>query len=291
MDVILPFVVSTVVVYIMTVVGMGLAPTDLARLARSGRVVTVATVVQALALPAMAVVLALALSPPAHLTVGMIVVASCPPAAIANFFVDMGGWNTALSVALTAVANLFTPFLLPLVLALALPVVGAEGIVGPVPVLPMIAQIAATMILPLAVGIGVRARFPRVRDMLPRLRQISLGGILLVTTLVTVAGFDTLRTDAAWVALLVTVFTGLALGLGLATGASLGLDRGDRLTLATDFFIRHGGIAIFVTTTLLDNVPAAVFVVGVFFIQTPLGLFLSSRFRLSPLSTPIGDHP
>lgn len=275
----LSVVVPTVVVYIMTVVGLGLTVADFRRVARAAWVVVGAMLAQTVLLPLMAVGLALLLAPPAYLAVGMIVIAASPPAAMANFYVDMGGWNTPLSVTLTAVSNVLTPFLLPLVLSLSLPLVSGSDPVPHLPALPMVGQIVATMIVPLILGMAVRARWPSMRSALPRLRQLSLAGVLVVATLVTIAGAKVVRTQAAWLLGLSVLFTALALFLGLATGAVMRRPSRDRLTLSIDFSVRNGGIAIFITTSLLSNVEAAVFAVGVFIVQTPLALLLASRFR------------
>ena len=264
----------------MTVVGLGLAPDDLRRVARAPRVVVLATLAQSVLLPLLAVGLALILDPPPHLVTGMIVVAACPPAAVANLFVDLAGWDTALSVTLTTVGNLVAPLVIPLVLVGALTlVVGGAPVPSP-PVLLMMGQIVATLILPLMAGMWVRHRWSEwTRRSLPTLRRISLGGILLVAGLIGYAGIEVLRSDTGWLFALSFLFTVMSMAIGYITGAGIGQVRGGSLTLAIDFGIRNGGIAVFVAGTMLGSVESAVFVVGVLLIQVPASLALVAVFR------------
>ena len=274
------FIVPSVVVYIMTVVGLGLAPDDLRRVARAPRVVVLATLAQSILLPVVAVALAVVLDPPLHLATGMIVVAACPPAAAANLFVDLAGWDTALSVALTAVGNLLAPLVIPLVLVGAFTVVMGEASVPSPPVLLMMGQIVATLILPLMAGMWVRHRWPDgTGRTLPTLRLMSLGGIILVAALVGAAGADVLRMDTEWLLALSFFFTITSLVVGYVAGVAIGQARDGALTLAVDFGIRNGGIAVFVAGTLLGSVESAVFVVGILLIQVPAVLLLVAVFR------------
>jgi len=274
------FVVPTVVVYIMTVVGLGLASDDLRRVARAPRVVVLATLAQTILLPLVAVGLALILDPPLHLATGMIVVAACPPAAVANLFVDLAGWDTALSVMLTAVGNLLAPFVIPLVLVGAFTLALGEASVPSPPVVLMMGQIVVTLILPLIVGMWARHRWPDgTARWLPMLRLVSLGGILTVAGLVGYAGAEVLRTEAGWLFTLSFLFTVTSLTVGYVAGVAIGQARDGSLTLAVDSGIRNGGIAVFVASTMLGSVESAVFVVGVLLIQVPAVLVLVAVFR------------
>ena len=279
MDPISQIIVPAVIIYIMTVVGLSLTPADLGRVARSPRIIIVATIVQVTLLPLAAVGLAVLLKPPAALGLGMLVYAACPPAAMANFYIDLAGWNTALSVTLTAVGNLLAPFLLPIMLAAAIGLGLQDAVSATISIPLMMGQIILTMIVPLALGMGARRRWPAPSERaLPALRLVSLAGMLLVAGLVAYGGADALRTEAAWLLGLSFVFTLTALGVGYVTGLFLHRSRSDLLTLAIDFAIRNAGIAIFVTTSVLGSVEAAVFVVGVLVVHLPLVLLLIAVF-------------
>jgi BASS family bile acid:Na+ symporter len=286
MDVAVRIVVPAVVVFIMTVVGLGLRPDDFRPVARAPRIIVLATLAQIALIPAAAVGIAVALDPPSHLVTGMIIVAACPPAAIANLFVELGGWNTPLSVTLTAVGNLLAPFLIPpVLLGISTLGIGMDDWVR-LPVLVMMGQITGTLILPLALGMGLRHVRPAATEAaLPLLRRLSVGGILLVAGLVAAAGGGVLVTDGLWIGALAAVFTLVTMALGLLTGLALRRDRRDVATLAVDFAIRNGGIAIFIATTVLLSVEAAVFVVGVVVAQVPIGLGLLAAARARRLQS------
>lgn len=282
MDPVIQVVVPIVVIYIMTVVGLSLAPEDFGRVARFPRVVVVATVVQLVAIPLVAVALAASLDPPAFLGAGLIVLAVCPPAAMVNFLVHLARANTPLSVTLTAIGNLALPFLLPVMLAVSFTLGLGQAAALSIPVLPMLAQTFATMILPLAFGMAIRLGWPGAGRMMPALRRGSVAGILLVALLVGYAVRDALAAEAAWVASLVLSFALVTLALGYGTAVALGLEMDDRITLALDFSLRNGGLAIFVGGTLLGRVETAAIPIGAVVIQTPLLLYLAIRLGRGP---------
>lgn len=278
MDPVIQIVVPAVVIYIMSVVGLSLAPQDFVRVARFPRVVVLATLVQLIALPMVAVALAAFLDPPDFLGAGVIILAVCPPAAMVNFLVDLARANTPLSVTLTAVGNLTLPFLLPVLLALSFALGLGEGADLSTPVLPMLGQTVVTMILPLAMGMAIRFAWPeRSALAMPALRKGSVVGILTVAILVGYGVREALAAEVWWIASLVLLFALVTLALGYGTAAALGLDARDRLTLALDFSLRNGGLAIFVGGTLLGRVETAAIPVGAVVIQTPLLLLLSMR--------------
>jgi BASS family bile acid:Na+ symporter len=278
MDLVIQVVVPAVVVYIMAVVGLSLAPEDFGRVARFPRVVLLATVAQLALLPLVAVGLAILLDPPPFLAAGLIILAVCPPAAMVNFLVDLARANTPLSVTLTAIGNLILPFLLPMLLAVTFRLGLGQAAALDTPIVPMLVQTFATMIVPLAVGMGVRIAWPGVATRaMPALRKGSVVGILMVALLVGYAVRDALVAEAVWVASLVLLFALLTLGLGYGTAALLGLDADDRLTLALDVSLRNGGLAIFVGGTLLGRVETAAIPIGAVVIQTPLLLYLAIR--------------
>ncbi len=286
MDLVIQVVVPAVVVYIMTVVGLSLAPEDFGRVARFPRVVFMATAVQLVLLPLVAVGLAILLDPPPYLAAGLIILAVCPPAAMVNFLVDLARANTPLSVTLTAIGNLALPFLLPMLLATSLRLGLGQAAEVSTPILPMLVQTFATMIVPLAVGMGVRLVWPvAAARAMPIVRKGSVVGILLVAILVGYRVLDALMADALWVSSLVLLFAIVTLALGYGTATVLGLNDEDRFTLALDFSLRNGGLAIFVGGTLLGRVETAAIPIGAVVIQTPLLLLLAIRLGRRVAST------
>lgn len=71
-------------------------------------------IAQFILLPTLTFVLIWLWSPPPSLALGMILVAACPGGNVSNFISSLGGGSIALSVSLTMLATLLSPFLTPL---------------------------------------------------------------------------------------------------------------------------------------------------------------------------------
>jgi predicted Na+-dependent transporter len=133
---------------------------------------------------------------------------------------------------------------------------------------------------------GVRLVWPvAAARAMPIVRKGSVVGILLVAILVGYRVLDALMADALWVSALVLLFAIVTLALGYGTATVLGLNDEDRFTLALDFSLRNGGLAIFVGGTLLGRVETAAIPIGAVVIQTPLLLLLAIRLGRRVAST------
>ncbi len=123
----------------------------------------VALTSQMLALPLLAFVIASVFEMPAHIKVGLVVLAASPGGSTAGFLTYLSRGNTALSITLTSVNALLTLFTIPLIVNGALWLY-MEHSVDPIrlPFWHTVREIVLVTLLPAALGVLVRARFPLV---------------------------------------------------------------------------------------------------------------------------------
>jgi BASS family bile acid:Na+ symporter len=266
--------------FMMALVGSELTVEDFRRIARYPRAVIVGTVAQLVLLPLCAAVLVLWLRPEPFVAAGMVLLAATPGGGISNVFTYLAGANTALSVTLTAVSSLLAALTLPAVTALGFArLAGAEGVFD-VPVAEMIGQLAGVILLPIALGMLLRARRPDLPERWGRhLRRTVLISVVLLFA-AGMGGDDTgLASEVLRTAPLGLLWTGLAMVVGLATAALLGLDGADRFTFVIEFSVRNVGLAAIVALSSFDEPAYAVFSGAYAMTGYPLAILASFAFR------------
>jgi BASS family bile acid:Na+ symporter len=106
--------------FIMFSLGLGLGVDDFRRVARRPGVLAAGLFAQVIALPATALLIALAWRLPPTLAVGLMVLAACPGGVTAGMVTRLAGGDTALSISLTALTSLIAFLTVPVIVGGAL---------------------------------------------------------------------------------------------------------------------------------------------------------------------------
>jgi BASS family bile acid:Na+ symporter len=259
------------VFYIMWVVGLELTPEDFRRLRRRPTITVAGTVGPLVAFPLVAGLAILALRPAEAVVAGIILIASAPGAPISNLLVHLARGNTALSVALTALASVLGIVTFPLLTQGGfLAYMGERADTG-FPLGPMVAQLVLMVALPIGLGMVVRRRWPGfvaarraglTRLTLPLVVAIVVGIVydqraLFVEQIVGVVGIAALITLAM-----------MAIGWGV--GSAVRAPYPDRVAFLVEFSARNSAIALMVASTTLGRLDYAVFLVAYFVVQMPV---------------------
>lgn len=254
MDPITDIAIPVITIYVMVVVGLELTAKDFAGVIHPPTQLIVATATQALLLPLVAFAVIAVLDPPLHRTLGLIVIAGCPGGAFSNFFTALARGETALSVTLTTACTLVATITLPVVTAVGFTLfVSSAETVRP-PVLLMIGQLLALLVLPLLLGMGLRRRHEhfalRIR---PRLQRIGLVAVVGLIVWILIDRAPDVATELIPGFATASLFLVPAMILGEILGRILGVSRGARLAYVIELGFRNMGIAIVVTVTLLGQ--------------------------------------
>ncbi|MGH0037242.1 MAG: bile acid:sodium symporter family protein [Myxococcota bacterium] len=243
----------------MSIVGMELQPADFRRVVRYPRAVVWGTVAQLVLLPLATFALLDALSPPPLVAAGAILVLAAPGGGISNVFALLAGANPALSVTLTATASVLSAVSFPLIASVGLERVMGEATAVELPLVPMMGQLVALVLIPIGLGMWVRLRWPEVVRHGPRLRHAAFAGAVVMIGLGIASddsGLAAGMLDGFGTAL---VWTCMALAMGYGIGALLRLDTADRLTLAIEFGVKNVALAAIVAMAALGRPDLAVF--------------------------------
>lgn len=246
--------------------GMGLTLTvdDFKRVAKSPKAVTAGLINQIILLPLIGFLLAFAFNADTTLAVGLIIIAACPGGATSNLITHLAKGDTALSVSLTAISSIITIFTIPLLVALALKTfMGVDETVS-INVPRIFAQLLVIIVIPVSLGMWVRAKKASFADRMERPVKIASALVLALV----IAGLIAKEQDnivsyfkqAGLMALALNLSTML---LGFITAVLLRLNRAQTLTISIETGIQNGTMAIGVATLALQNsamaIPAAIY--------------------------------
>lgn len=270
---------------IMCGIGLHLTPADFRRVREFPRSVLVGVAGHYVLLPALGFAMAWLFRLPAELAVGLVLVAACPSGNMANTLTFLARGNVALAVCLSVISALVTFLSVPLLVALASEVFVGEARSIRVPVPETVKHLAGILLIPIATGMLVRARLPRVAQALgPWVGRFAV--LLLVALILGIAisqrGALTAAAIQAGPAALALCCA--AIGGGYALGVLARLPPRDVLTVSLEVGVQNGALAILLALSVLGSaqiaIPGALY--GVLMYLPALVVVAIGRRRLKP---------
>lgn len=265
---------------IMLGLGLDLTLEDFRRVTRHPRAVLVALVCQLLVLPAFCFGLVLALDLPPLLAVGMMLLASSPGGTTANLFSHLFHGDVALNITLTAINSVVAFLTLPLITGLAISYFDLSGEVS----LPLgeVASVFAIILVPVLVGMAVRARRPEFARRMDR--PVRIGSAVVLAVLILGILLDQRESVLEYlgaVGLAATVFCATSLVVGYVVPRGLGIGVPQAIASSMEIGVHNGTLAIFVAVEVLGSteasVPAAVYSLVMFVLAALWGSVLVRR--------------
>lgn len=242
---------------IMFGVALSLTVDDFRRVAQQPRAPLVALAAQFLLLPALTWLLTRALALPPSVSLGMILVASCPGGNMSNFFALLARANTALSVTVTAVGTLLAIVMTPLNVTFWGGLsADTRAVLNTLRVDPlgMVAAVLLVIGLPLLVGMAIRHFRPRWADRLTRpFKRLGIGLFALLLIVAFRANIDIFLLVIGIVFLPVLLHNALAWMVGLGSAALAGLDQADRRAIGIEVAIQNSGLGLVLIFAFFDG--------------------------------------
>jgi BASS family bile acid:Na+ symporter len=268
---------------VMLGLGLGLTVGDFRRVLSYPRLVLLAMGCQMLLLPAVCFGLVTLADLRPELAVGMMLLAASPGGVAANLYSHLFGGHVALNVSLTAVNSVLAAVTLPIVVNLS-----TDHFLGDATAVGLqfgkVLQVFAIVLVPVALGMLVRARATRVADRLTRPVKVA-SVVVLVAVIVgaIIKERDNIADYVVAVGLVALAFNVISLLVGYGLPRLAGADRRDAIAAGMEIGIHNSAlaIAIAVSPALLDNaqiaVPAAVYGILMFFTAAAFGYLVTRR--------------
>lgn len=269
---------------IMLGLGLGLTVDDFRRVAHHPKAAVIALVCQVLLLPALCFALVLAFDLAPELAVGMMLLAASPGGTTANLYSHLFGGHVALNITLTAINSVLAVFTLPVVVNLSAGHFLTDGrSIGLQ--FDKVLQVFAIVLVPVAVGMLIRARVPRVAERLNRpVRILSVVVLVAVIAGAVLGERENIADYFVSVGLAVLAFNLLSLAIGYGVPRLAGVDRPAATAAGFEIGIHNSTLAITIALSpaLLDNtrmaIPGAVYGIVMFFTAAAFG-YLVTRGR------------
>jgi len=256
-EVLLPVAIAV----IMGSLGLALTPADFRRVAAAPRGVAIGMLNLALISPLLAFAVAELFGLPPELAVGLVLLGASPGGMMANMLTHLSRGDTALSLTMTAISSVAAVVTVPIVLELSSGHFGADGL-GEVSMLGVVALVFSVTIIPVAIGMSVRQRWPaRTEQLYPRVRNLSLILFAVVVAGAIASEYDTVAENVADVAAAALTLNLAAMTISFAISKLARLDDRQSTAIALELGVHNATLAIAVGASLASEVtiPAAVY--------------------------------
>lgn len=259
---------------------------DFRAAARRPGAIGVAVLAQFVLLPAITFGLTLLLGVRGSVALGMILVACCPPGNVSNIVTHQARGDVALSVSMTAVANLMAIVLMPLNFALwgSWHPTGGEMMrrieLDP---MDMLAEVGLVIGVPFVLGIALAHLVPGIArpagKVVGPVAFVALGALIMISVLNNWSLF------LAWigvVAIAVALHDALALGLGYSLARAFRMPEASRKAMTFEVGVRNAGLGLLLVFSFFDGLGGMALVAawwGIWDIVAALALAHAWRWR------------
>jgi bile acid:Na+ symporter, BASS family len=240
---------------IMLGMGLSLTPYDFKRVVLYPKATAIGIVNQIILLPVVGLLLLsfFDLQSP-ELAVGIMVLAACPGGPTSNLISHISRGDTALSITLTAISSLIAVVTIPLIVNFGLAHFMQQGDYIPLPVLDTILKLMLITLLPVGIGMAIRARAINFSRKMETPVKFTSGILLIVIILAAILAnkeiFVSSFKDVGPIALSLNV---VMLLVGYISSRLLQLRQSQSITISVESGIQNGTLGIAIASTLLHN--------------------------------------
>lgn len=239
---------------VMFSMGAGLTIGDFRKIFTNNRAFLLGAGSMLFLVPTVGTALALIFAPTPALTMGLILLATCPSGILSNLLTDLARGNVALSVSMSLFLSVVYIFTLPFIAYFALGFIYGEAHALSIPTDAAITKIMMVTVIPVSVGMAFRALAPRFAAQAGSLiKTISTAVLVVVFGMIVVQQWETLKQSFGIVFGVVVIMNILNVSLALLVSWIGKLSRADRTALAMEHIVRQEATAIFVAVTLLNR--------------------------------------
>lgn len=261
----------------MLALGLSLQPKHFANVLQHPKAIILGLLMQMMLLPVTVWLVIAALSVPTELAAGLILIALAPGGATSNAISYLSRGDTALSISLTAMTSVITPFSLPVLLSLQYQWLGLTTSDFNLPVLPTMLKLILVTLAPVMIGMVLQQLFSATVTAIQKPLQ-RLVGMLFISLVIAMAWFNRNQLPDVFSTTTAAIFSVCILAMlssnRLSAKARLPADQ--RITLTIEVGIQNAGTAILVAATLMQqptlamialyygiamNIPALAFIV------------------------------
>lgn len=264
---------------VMLGMGLGLKRADFSRVITQPKSSIIGLCLQIFMLPALALVLIQLFPLSSTAAAGLFLVSLCPGGATSNLFSLIAKGDVALSITLTAVISLLSPFLLPLVFITYLDIHGSQLEQFQLPIDLTIKQLIAVTVLPISLGMIITKWLPKQSQLIqPMVKKLSTIAMLLIILALLITNQKIFDRFISIEGIAVLLLSSCSLFLAYFIAGKIKVSQQAQRTIAIEVGVQNAGTAMMVALSimhqpqlavvplmygLLMNIPACLFVAWV----------------------------
>ncbi|CAM3092281.1 bile acid:sodium symporter family protein [Moritella viscosa] len=239
---------------IMLGMGLSLKPIDFIRVLNNPKAISIGIICQMLILPLLSYLVIVLVGLKQELAVGLMLLAFCPGGTTSNFISYLARGDVALSISLSAIISLITPFTIPLLTVLMIDIFLDNPQTFELPLIKTIVQLTVITIVPVCVSMLINHKRPTFALSVEKsVRVFSIAFLfIIIAGMMYKSRADLIEffslTGTATLALII-----LSLSVGYFTSKLFSLKRKQAITIGIEVGIQNGTIALFVSGSLLGN--------------------------------------
>ncbi len=244
---------------IMLGMGLSLKLSDFTRVVQIPRAMIIGITCQMILLPLIGLAIIMIFALPPELAVGLIILSLCPGGTTSNMFSYLARADVALSITLTAVISLVTPFTIPLLTGLAMEMLMDNANQFSIPIGKTILQLLVITVVPVALGMFLFKKFPGFATKMEKpVKIFSIVLLFIIIAAIVVKSWSSMAGFFAQTGLatLSLNLISMVAGYGIANAAKL--DKRQAATVGIEVGIQNGTMALLVTGTILGNAAMAI---------------------------------
>lgn len=267
---------------IMFGMGLSLKLSDFAGVVKAPKAMMIGLSGQMILLPVLAFLIAIIFQLSPEIAVGLMIVALAPGGATSNMYTYLCKGDVSLSISLTAVVSLITPFTIPIITALSMTYFMSDTTKFSLPIIKTILQLLVITVVPVALGMFVLSKWPVLANKIERvIKWLSVAFLMLIVTLITLKNADNLASFFAQAGLATFVLNLSALALGYMIAKRAHLNNAQATTIGFEIGIQNGTLALVVAGTLIGNtvmmIPAVTYALIMFATGTLFGWWIVKK--------------
>ncbi|EOB1206049.1 bile acid:sodium symporter family protein [Photobacterium damselae subsp. damselae] len=264
---------------VMLGMGLGLKRADFSRVITQPKSSIIGLCLQIFMLPTLALVLIQLFPLSSTAAAGLFLVSLCPGGATSNLFSLIAKGDVALSITLTAVISLLSPFLLPLVFITYLDIHGSQLEQFQLPIDLAIKQLIAVTVLPISLGMIITKWLPKQSQLIqPMVKKLSTIAMLLIILALLITNQKIFDRFISIEGIAVLLLSSCSLFLAYFITGKIKVSQQAQRTIAIEVGVQNAGTAMMVALSimhqpqlavvplmygLLMNIPACLFVAWV----------------------------
>jgi BASS family bile acid:Na+ symporter len=271
---------------IMFGMGLSLKLADFQNVAKSPKAISIGLIGQLLLLPLLAFMIAIVLQLPPEIAVGLMIIALAPGGATSNMFTYLSKGDVSLSISLTAVVSVITPFTIPIIAAFSMAFFMGDSSAFNIPVIKTIIQLLAITLVPVALGMFVLTRWPNFAARLEAFfKWFSIIFLILIIVLIVLKNKDSVLHFFAQAGLATLILNISALIIGYIMAKKAQLSHAQSVSIGFEVGIQNGTLALLVAGTLIGNevmmIPAVTYSLIMFFSGAAFGIWIKKQRNIS----------